>query len=100
MPNPTKSPLVKNTRNTAGEGFAVEDRVAAWLACHLLSYTPWPNPRAGFVEPIYCQMRQDGWRFDDFIVEVNNAGEGYRVACSVKSFPSTAPRKAPVARRI
>jgi hypothetical protein len=87
-----KLPPVKNT---SGEGFAVEDHVAAWLACHLLTGIPWPNPQAGVIEAINCQVRQDGWHFDDFIVELRANGEARRCACSVKSFPVFGRKGAP-----
>ena len=88
---PDKLPPIKNT---AGERFAVEDRVAAWLACHLLANIPWPNPHAGSIQSINCQMRQDGWHFDDFVLELNRSGETYYCACSVKSFPVFGPEGA------
>jgi hypothetical protein len=86
-----KAPPVKNT---SGEGFAVEDHVAGWLACHLLTGIPWPNPQS-VIEAINCQMRQDGWHFDDFIVELRANGEVRRSACSVKSFPVFGRKGAP-----
>lgn len=81
--NPKPSPV----KNTAGEGFAVEDAVAAWLACHLLASIPWPNQYAGSLRSIKCQMQQDGWEFDDFLVESHREGLSHYCACSVKSFP-------------
>jgi hypothetical protein len=82
-------------KNTAGEGFAVEDRVASWLSCHLLANVPWPSPQAGFIEAINCQMRQDGWHFDDFVVELAINREVHRCACSVKSFQIFGVKGAP-----
>src|SRR5439155_10023662 len=55
----------------------------------------WPNPQAGFIEAINCQMRQDGWHFDDFVVDLSLNGEAYRCACSVKSFPVFGVKGAP-----
>lgn len=40
-------------------------------------------------------MRQDGWHFDDFVVELTINGEVYRCACSVKSFPVFGVKGAP-----
>ncbi len=82
-----KNPKPASIKSTAGEGFAVEDAVAAWLACHLLAAIPWPNQHAGSLQSIKCQMQQDGWEFDDLLVESERDGRSHCCACSVKSFP-------------
>lgn len=83
-------------KNTAGEGFAVEDAVVALLSCYLLTGVPWPNQRAGTIKALHCQMRQDGWLFDDVIADIDGHDEGFKIACSVKSFPVFGPEGAPI----
>ncbi len=77
-----KYPPVKNT---SGEGFAVEDCVVGYLACHLLAGVSWRGAGEGTIRAIECQMRQDGWLFDDVVLSIETSGKGRRCACSVKS---------------
>ncbi len=72
-------------KNTAGEGFAVEDCVVGHLACHLLAGVPWSGAGEGKIRVIECQMRQDGWLFDDVVLTIETGGRERRCACSVKS---------------
>jgi hypothetical protein len=88
-------PRLPPIKNTAGEGFAVENAVVAWLACHLLAGVPWPNAHAGSIRALNCQMRQDGWHFDDVVVEVVGGSGDFDIGCSVKSFPVFGPEGAP-----
>lgn len=82
-------------KNTAGEGFVVEELVGAWLACHMLAGVSWPNPQAGELRTLKFQMRQDGWNFDDLVAGFDRQGESYRFGCSIKSFPVFGPEGAP-----
>jgi hypothetical protein len=79
-----KSPPLKNT---VGEGFAVEERIVGWLACYLLSGTPWPAGDTSLIQFIDCQGRQDGWFFDDTVVTRKNGSKSSKCGCSIKSFP-------------
>src|SRR5271166_6732202 len=88
-------PSLPPIKNTAGEGFTVEDAVVAWLSCHLLTGVPWNG--AGTIRAIECQMRQDGWFFDDIVLRWEKDGVERRCACSIKSHAvfgkSGAPRE-------
>jgi hypothetical protein len=77
-------PSLPPIKNTAGEGFAVEDAVVAWLSCHLVTGVPW-YAGTGIIRAIECQMRQDGWSFDDIVLRSEKDGVECRCACSVKS---------------
>ena len=77
-----KHPPVKNT---SGEGFVVEDYVVGQLACHLLVGVPWSGVGEGLIRTIECQMRQDGWLFDDAVLSIEVGGKEYRCGCSIKS---------------
>jgi arsenate reductase-like glutaredoxin family protein len=88
-------PKLPPIKNTAGEGFAVEDAVVAWLSCHLLAGVPWPNRHAGTIRALHCQMRQDGWHFEDVVVEIVGGSVDFDIGCSVKSFPVFGPEGAP-----
>ena len=72
-------------KNTAGEGFTVEDLVVAWLSCHLLTGMPWLGSGTEAIKAIECQMRQDGWFFDDIVLHLERDGAERRCGCSVKS---------------
>lgn len=84
-------------KNTSGEGFTVEDRVVAFLAAHLLVGISWPDAGEGVIEVIQCQMRQDGWLFDDAILTINVDGFRRKCACSVKSHSVFGRQGAPLA---
>ncbi|MEY2536440.1 MAG: hypothetical protein QOG67_180 [Verrucomicrobiota bacterium] len=73
----------------------MEDAVVAWLSCHLLAGVPWPKPEAGLIRRLICQTRQDGWHFDDVLIERSLNGIDIRVGCSIKSFPVFGPQGAP-----
>jgi len=82
-------------KNTAGEGFAVEDQVVAWLACHMLAGIPWPTAQGGELRALKCQMRQDGWIFDDVVAKISRDGSDFCVACSIKSYSVFSQKGAP-----
>ncbi len=73
-------------KSTSGEGFFVEDAVAAFLAAHLLSGVSWVGAGEGEILSIQCQMRQDGWLFDDIVLQLKHAQVERKCACSIKSF--------------
>jgi len=87
--------LLPPIKNTVGEGFTVEERIVAWLACHLLSGTPWPPSESALIQFIDCQARQDGWFFDDTVVTCQTPGSSRKCGCSIKSFPVFGPEGAP-----
>ena len=82
-------------KNTAGEGFAVEDAVVALLAAHLLAGVSWPGAGEGELQSIQCQMRQDGWLFDNAVLHLERDGSKWRCACSIKSFDVFGKKGAP-----
>lgn len=88
-------------KNTVGEGFSTEELVVSSLACHLLSGLPWAGADGATVLSIECQTRQDGWFFDDAVVDVEKNGRKRACGCSIKSFAlftmSGAPRELAVA---
>jgi hypothetical protein len=88
-------PKLPPIKNTAGAGFAVEDAAVGWLACYLLAGVPWPTLHAGSIKALHCQMRQDGWHFDDVVVELGGNNLDFNIGCSVKSFPVFGPEGAP-----
>jgi hypothetical protein len=83
-------------KNTSGEGFAVEDACVALLACHLLAEVSWPGASEGTLNSIQCQMRQDGWLFDDAVLYLERGGRKWRCACSIKSFDVFGKEGAPI----
>jgi len=82
-------------KNTSGEGFDVETHVVAWFSCHILAGVPWAAADLGQIESLECQMQQDGWKFDDIVVNVSKGVRQFRIGCSVKSFPVFGARGAP-----
>lgn len=84
----TKAQPVKNT---AGEGFAVEDFAIASIAAHLLTDVPWAGANGGIVREIQCQTQQDGWLFDDAVVSVEKDGAKWQCGCSIKSYTVFGP---------
>lgn len=84
-------------KNTVGEGFSVEELVVALLACHMLSDLPWSGADGATILSIQCQTRQDGWFFDDVVVQIEKDGVQRACGCSIKSFAlftqSGAPRE-------
>jgi len=73
-------------KSTSGEGFFVEDAVVAFLAANLLSGVRWVGAGEGEILSIQCQMRQDGWLFDDVVLHLKHADVEWKCACSIKSF--------------
>lgn len=82
-------------KNTVGEGFSVEELVVASIACHLLTGLPWPGADGALILSIECQKSQDGWFFDDVVVQVDRYGTSQFFGCSVKSYPVFGPQGAP-----
>jgi len=82
-------------KNTAGEGFSVEELAIASLAAHLLAGIPWDGAGKAAVLSIECQTRQDGWFFDDAVVQVEKNGVRRACGCSIKSFALFGPQGAP-----
>jgi hypothetical protein len=82
-------------KNTAGEGFSVEELAIASLAAHLLAGIPWAGAGEAAVLSVECQTRQDGWFFDDAVVQVEKDGIRRAYGCSIKSFALFGPLGAP-----
>ena len=72
-------------KSTSGEGFAVEDAAVAFLAAHLLSGVSWRGAGEGLIKAIQCQMRQDGWFFDDVVLTLSDSDKESKCGCSIKS---------------
>lgn len=73
-------------KSTSGEGFFVEDSAVAYLAAHLLTGVSWSGAGEGTIQSIHCQTRQDGWFFDDIVLQLADDGREWKCGCSVKSY--------------
>ncbi len=87
--------LLPPIKNTSGEGFAVEDRIVALLAAHMVAGVSWQGAGNGAIRAIQCQMRQDGWLFDDVVLRLEHNGIERKCACSIKSHAVFGKRGAP-----
>ncbi len=79
-----------------GDSASGSSLLVAWLSCHLLTGIPWLGSGAETIKAIECQMRQDGWFFDDIVLQLEMAGIERRCACSVKSHPVFEKSGAPI----
>lgn len=76
---------VATTKQTAGEGFAFEDKVVGYFLVWMLAGTA-PLRVPGRIERLDCQVAADGWcYFDDLLLTLSDSGTHYRCAFSVKS---------------
>lgn len=76
---------VATPKQTAGGGFAFEDKVVGYYLVWMLAGTV-PFKAAGQIERIDCQVAADGWEgFDDLLITVNDGGKPRRYALSLKS---------------
>lgn len=82
-------------KNTVGEGFSVEEQIVAAITIHLLTGAPWPGAAGASIVSVECQKQQDGWFFDDVVVQAEENGKRRDFGCSVKSFAIFGPRGAP-----
>jgi hypothetical protein len=72
-------------KQTAGGGFAFEDKVVGYYLVWMLSGTA-PFKVSGQIGRIDCQVAADGWEgFDDLLITMNDGGELHRYALSLKS---------------
>jgi hypothetical protein len=56
------------------------------LAAHLLTGVGWSGAGEGAIQSIRCQTRQDGWFFDDVVLQMTRGGDEWRCGCSIKSY--------------
>lgn len=76
---------VATPKQTAGGGFAFEDKVVGYYLVWMLAGTA-PLKGTGHIERIDCQVAADGWKgFDDLLITVNDGGNRHRHALSLKS---------------
>ena len=76
---------VASFKQTSGERFDFENKVAAFFLLHMLSgINPFPKI-SGTISNVAVQKRVDGWLLDDIILTVANDSTSHFVAFSVKS---------------
>jgi len=76
---------VATPKQTAGGGFAFEDKVVAYyLSWMLTGGVPFTLDR-GTITRVDCQVRVDGWTLDDLLITCTKNNQKYRYAFSVKS---------------
>ena len=79
------SKAVAPTKSTSGEGYAVEDKIAALCsAALLLSRSPFAN-LPGRLTRIDFQVAVDHWEFNDLLLTVEGTTGTYRAATSIRS---------------
>lgn len=76
---------IATPKQTAGGGYAFEDKVVAYYLTWMLSGHP-PFSRAhGSINRIDCQVQVDGWLFDDLLLSLKSKDQHHRYALSIKS---------------
>lgn len=89
------SKKVATPKQTAGGGFAFEDKVVGYYLAWMLSGTS-PLKAKGTIGRIDCQVFVDGWEgFDDLLITLSNKGHRHRCAFSLKSNPQFNKKSAP-----
>jgi len=76
---------VATPKQTAGGGYAFEDKVVGYYLAWMLTGSP-PFARAhGRIDRIDCQVGVDGWLLDDLLLTLTHGGQEHRYAFSIKS---------------
>lgn len=79
------SKKVATPKQTAGGGFAFEDKVVGYYLVWMLAGTA-PLKAPGRIDRIECQVAADGWEgFDDLLITLTDRGTLHRYAFSLKS---------------
>ena len=72
-------------KSTSGEGFTFEDKVVAYFLCRLLSGVVTFGAELGRLVRLDCQVRSQGWEFDDLFLSFKSTGQPARCALSIRS---------------
>jgi hypothetical protein len=84
-PNKSEVKAIAPTKATSGEGFNVEDKVAASCAAALLlGRSPFPS-LPGLVTRLDFQVAADHWHFNDLLLTMQDTSGAYRAAVSIRS---------------
>lgn len=83
------------TELTSGKGFDFEDLVGAWLTTYMLSTSQIIPNEPTLIKAIHFQTGNNGWIFDDILVELSDGKKSFKLALSVKSNKQFTSQKAP-----
>ena len=90
------SKTVATPKQTAGGGFAFEDKVVGYYLVWMLAGTA-PFQQSGQMTRLDCQVAADGWAgFDDLLISFVHGGTPHRHALSLKSNCQFGKDSAPV----
>lgn len=91
----TKNSKITPTELTSGKGFDFEDLVGAWLTTYMISSAHFIRHESTLIKAIHFQAGNNGWIFDDILVEFSDDKRDFKLALSVKSNKQFTSQKAP-----